>query len=59
MKIVVSEPIFLPEQYRKKLEALGDLEVFESMPVSIEEFIARVKDADIVITRERRGSRIS
>jgi D-3-phosphoglycerate dehydrogenase len=49
MKIVVSEPIFLPEQYRKKLEALGDLEVFESMPASIEEFISRVKDADIVI----------
>ena len=49
MKIVVSEPIFLPEQYRKKLEALGDLEVFESMPASVEEFISRVRDADIVI----------
>ena len=49
MKIVVSEPIFLPEQYRKKLEVLGDLEVFESMPASIEDFISRVKDTDIVI----------
>jgi len=49
MKIVVSDPIFLPEEYRKKLEALGDLEVFESMPSSIEEFISRVRDADIVL----------
>ncbi len=49
MKIVVSDPIFLPEEYRKKLEALGDLEVFESMPSSIEEFVSRVRDADIVL----------
>lgn len=49
MKIIVSDPIFLPEEYRKKLEALGDLEVFESMPSSIEEFISRVRDADIVL----------
>lgn len=49
MKIVVSDPIFLPEEYRKKLEVLGDLKVFESMPSSIEEFISRVKDADIVL----------
>jgi phosphoglycerate dehydrogenase-like enzyme len=49
MKIVVSDPIFLPEEYRKKLEALGDLEVFESIPSSIEEFISRVRDADIVL----------
>jgi D-3-phosphoglycerate dehydrogenase len=49
MKIVISDPIFLPEEYRKKLEALGGLEVFESMPSSIEEFISRIRDADIVI----------
>lgn len=49
MEIVVSDPIFLPEEYRKKLEALGDLKVFESMPSSTEEFISRVKDADIVL----------
>lgn len=49
MEIVVSDPIFLPEEYRKKLEALGDLKVFESMPSSIEEFISRVRDADIVL----------
>lgn len=49
MKIVVSDPVFLPEEYRKKLEVLGDLKVFESTPSSIEEFISRVRDADIVI----------
>lgn len=49
MKIVVSDSIFLPEEYRKKLDALGDLKVFESMPSSIEEFISRVRDADIVL----------
>jgi D-3-phosphoglycerate dehydrogenase len=49
MKIVISDPIFLPEEYRKKLEALGDLEVFESMPSSIDEFISRVETADIII----------
>lgn len=49
MEIVVSDPIFLPEEYRKKLEALGDLKVFENMPSSIEEFISRVRDADIVL----------
>ena len=49
MKIVITEPIFLPDGYRRKLEALGDLKVFESMPSSIEEFISRVKDADIII----------
>lgn len=49
MKIVISDPVYLPEEYRKRLEALGDLEVFDSTPSSIEEYISRVKDADIVI----------
>jgi D-3-phosphoglycerate dehydrogenase len=49
MKIVVSDPIFLTEEYRKKLDALGDLKIFESTPSSIEEFISRVRDADIVL----------
>ena len=49
MKIVALEPIFLPEEYRKKFESLGELGVFENMPSSSEEFISRVKDADIVI----------
>jgi phosphoglycerate dehydrogenase-like enzyme len=49
MKIVVSDPIFLPEEYRKRLEVLGNLTIFESMPSSIDEFISRVENADIVI----------
>ena len=49
MKIVVSDPVFLPEEYRKRLEVLGNLTIFENMPSSIDEFISRVEDADIVI----------
>jgi D-3-phosphoglycerate dehydrogenase len=49
MKIVVSDPVFLPEEYRKRLEVLGNLTIFENMPSSIDEFISRVVDADIVI----------
>ncbi len=29
MKIVVSDPIFLPGEYRERLENLGELEVYE------------------------------
>ncbi len=49
MKIVVADPIFLPEEYRKRLEALGDLLVYDSVPASPEEFVERIKDAEIVI----------
>ena len=41
MKIVVSDPVFLPEEYRKRLEVLGNLTVYESMPASTDELIAR------------------
>jgi phosphoglycerate dehydrogenase-like enzyme len=49
MKIVVADPIYLPEEYRRRLEALGDLEVYDSVPTSREEFVQRVKDAKIVV----------
>jgi D-3-phosphoglycerate dehydrogenase len=49
MKIVVSDPVFLPEEYRKRLEVLGNLTIFENMPSSIDEFVSRVEGADIVI----------
>jgi phosphoglycerate dehydrogenase-like enzyme len=49
IKIVVADPIFLPEEYRKQLEALGDLEVYDTIPTSQQEFAERVKDAEIVI----------
>lgn len=49
VKIVISDPVYLPDEYRKRLEALGDLKVFDSTPSSIGEHVSRVKDADIVI----------
>jgi len=49
MKIVVADPIFLPGEYRNRLEALGDLEVYDSVPISSKEFSKRIKDAEIVI----------
>jgi D-3-phosphoglycerate dehydrogenase len=49
LKVVVSDPVFLPEEYRKRLEVLGNLTIFENIPSSIDEFISRIKDADIVI----------
>jgi lactate dehydrogenase-like 2-hydroxyacid dehydrogenase len=49
MKIVVVDPINLPEEYRNRLEALGDLEVYDSVPESHEEFVQRIIDAEIVI----------
>jgi phosphoglycerate dehydrogenase-like enzyme len=49
IKIVVADPIFLPEEYRNKLETLGDLEVYDTTPASNQEFAVRVKDAEIVI----------
>ena len=49
MKIVVADPIFLTEEYIKRLEALGELEIYDSVPASLEEFIDRIKDAEIVI----------
>ncbi len=49
MKIVIADPIFLTDEYRKRLEALGDLEIYDRAPASPEEFIRRIKDAEIVI----------
>lgn len=49
MRIVISDPVFLPEEYRQRLEALGDLKVFDNVPSSIEELVSRIKDADIVV----------
>lgn len=49
VKIIISDPVYLPKEYRERLEALGNLEIFDSMPSSSKEFISRVKDADIVM----------
>ena len=42
MKIVVSDPIFSPEEYRKRLEVLGNFTIFENMPAFVNEFISRI-----------------
>jgi phosphoglycerate dehydrogenase-like enzyme len=49
MRIVVADSIFLPEKYRARLSALGDLDVYDSVPSSSDEFVERIKDADVVI----------
>ena len=49
MKIVVADSIYLPEEYREKLESLGDLEVFDTTPDSTDEFINRIHNAEIAI----------
>ncbi len=49
MKIVVADPIFLTEEYRKRLEALGELEIYDSVPASFDEFIERIRNAEIVV----------
>lgn len=49
MKIVVADPIYLPLEYCARLEALGDLVVYDKVPASIEDFTDRIKDANIVI----------
>jgi phosphoglycerate dehydrogenase-like enzyme len=49
LRIVISEPVYLPAEYRDRLRALGSLKAHDSMPASDEEFVRRIKDADIVI----------
>jgi hypothetical protein len=39
MKIVVADPVYLPDEYRARLNALGDLEVHDSVPFSQYEFV--------------------
>lgn len=49
MKIVAADPIFLTEEYRKRLETLGELKIYNDVAASHEEFVERIKDAEIVI----------
>jgi len=49
MKVVVADPIYLSDEYKHRLEALGDLDVYNSVPSSPKGFAERVKDADVVI----------
>src|SRR5674476_1667169 len=49
MKIVIADPIFLTEEYIKRLKALGELEIYDNVPTSQDEFIERIKDAKVLI----------
>ncbi len=49
MKIVIADPIFLTEEYIKRLKALGELEIYDNVPTSQDEFIERIKDAEVLI----------
>ena len=49
MRIVVADSIYLPEEYKAKLESFGELKVFDTTPDSMDEFIGRIRDAEIVI----------
>jgi len=49
MKIVVVDHVYLEEEHIKKLQSIGDLEVFENPPETAEELKERIKEADIVI----------
>ena len=45
----MADPIFLTEEYIKRLEALGELEIYDNVPASQNEFIERIKDAEVII----------
>jgi D-3-phosphoglycerate dehydrogenase len=49
MKIVIADPIVLTEEYRQRLEELGELEIYDSVPASHDEFVERIRDAEVVI----------
>jgi phosphoglycerate dehydrogenase-like enzyme len=57
VKIVVTDPVILPEDYRQKLRTLGQLEIRNSMPRSFTEFIETIKDAEILLVGEAAISR--
>ncbi|NND64777.1 MAG: hydroxyacid dehydrogenase [Gammaproteobacteria bacterium] len=48
MKIVVTQPLDLSETDVERLQALGELTKFDTMPSSHEEWLERVKDADVI-----------
>jgi phosphoglycerate dehydrogenase-like enzyme len=49
MKIVVVDHVYLEEEHIRKLESLGDLEIFEEPPKTLDELKERVRTADIAI----------
>ena len=49
MKIVIADPIFLTDEYRRQLELLGEVRVYETYPASDAEFRDRIRDAEVVV----------
>lgn len=49
-KIVVSQPLGLSAEQRTRLQTLGEVKFYDEMPASPEDWLDRVKDADIICT---------
>jgi len=49
MKIVVVDSVYLEEEHIKKLQSIGDLEIFKDLPETPDELKERMREADIVI----------
>ncbi|MDV2481433.1 glycerate dehydrogenase [Methanoculleus sp. Wushi-C6] len=49
MKIVVADPIFLTEAYRRRLDHLGEVDVYDTYPADDAGFRDRIRDAEVVV----------
>lgn len=49
MKVVIADPIFLTEEYRRRLERLGEVRVFDTYPADDAGFRDRIRDAEVVV----------
>lgn len=50
MKIVVTQPLGLSQEQRDRLKKLGEAKFYDEMPSSPQEWLERVKDANIICT---------
>ena len=49
-KIVVSQPLGLNEDQRIRIQKLGEVKFYDEMPASSEDWLDRVKNADVICT---------
>jgi len=49
MKTVIVDHVYLEEEHIKKLKSIGDLEIFEEPPKTLDELKERIRTADIAI----------
>jgi phosphoglycerate dehydrogenase-like enzyme len=54
MLIVATDSDYLPDACRRRLEKLGELQVYEDRPESTEDFLARIDGAEIAIVTHYR-----